>query len=133
LDAETRPGPVRAAPLTRMPQTRSTRKPRSLTHRPTTGMLLVAPAVALVSFFALIPIAFAGYISFTSWPLIGDYRFIGLENYRQAIADPAMWKALRYTLLYTGIVTGRSCCSATPWRCWCAPIAVARPFCARSS
>src|SRR5699024_4195816 len=60
----------------------------------------------LVSVLALLPIASAGYISFTNWPLIGDYRFIGLENYRQAIADPAMWKALRYTLLYTGIVTG---------------------------
>lgn len=105
LDAETRPGPVGAAPLTRLTPTRHTRKPRSLTHRPRTGMILVAPAVALVSFFALIPLAFAGFISFTNWPLIGDYRFIGLENYRQAIADPGMWKALRYTLLYTGIVT----------------------------
>ena len=67
--------------------------------------MLVAPAIALVTFFALIPLAFAVYISFTNWPLIGEYRFVGADNYVQAVRDPGMWKALRYTLLYTAIVT----------------------------
>lgn len=69
-------------------------------------MLLVAPALALVAFFALAPLVLALFISFTNWPLIGEYRFVGLDNYLQAVQDPGMWKALRYTLLYTGIVTG---------------------------
>ena len=105
IDAAARPGPAGAIATTETPPPRPARKPRSLTHRPATGVLLVAPAVALVSFFALIPIVFAAFISFTNWPLIGEYRFVGLENYRQAVVDPGMWKALRYTLLYTGIVT----------------------------
>ncbi|MGO2821132.1 MAG: carbohydrate ABC transporter permease [Brachybacterium tyrofermentans] len=110
LDAEARRGTIGgpsrpgAAPGGRSPRPGS-RRPRSLTHRPTTGALLVAPAIILVSFFALIPLGLAVYISFTNWPLIGEYRFIGLDNYAQAIQDPGMWKALRYTLIYTAIVT----------------------------
>ncbi|MFC7375067.1 carbohydrate ABC transporter permease [Brachybacterium sp. GCM10030267] len=105
LDAEARLGPTGARPVAEAMPPRPRRRPSSLTHRPRTGMLLVAPAIALVSFFALIPIVFAAYISFTNWPLIGEYRFVGLANYTQALADPGMWKALRYTLLYTAIVT----------------------------
>ena len=36
---------------------------------------------------------------------MGEYRFVGLDNYRLALSDPGMWKAIRYTLLYTAIVT----------------------------
>ncbi|GAA1489369.1 carbohydrate ABC transporter permease [Brachybacterium sacelli] len=110
LDAEMRePGRATAAAASRGTTTargpRRSRRPRSLTHRPLTGALLVAPAVALVTFFALVPLVLAGYISFTNWPLIGEYRFVGLDNYTQALRDPGMWKALRYTLIYTAIVT----------------------------
>ncbi|MGO1391622.1 sugar ABC transporter permease [Brachybacterium sp. JB7] len=105
LNAEARPGPAGPAPRTGPPRPQRSGRPRSLTHRPTTGIVLVAPAIALVTFFALIPLAFAVYISFTNWPLIGEYRFVGLDNYVQAVRDPGMWKALRYTLLYTAIVT----------------------------
>ncbi|WP_422117847.1 carbohydrate ABC transporter permease [Brachybacterium sp. UNK5269] len=106
LDAEARLQPAGVQSPTGLAQARRSRPPRSLTHRPSTGVLLVAPAVALVAFFALIPLVFAAYISLTNWPLIGEYRFVGLENYRQAVNDPGMWKALRYTLIYTAIVTG---------------------------
>jgi multiple sugar transport system permease protein len=69
-------------------------------------MLLISPALALVAFFALIPLGLAVFISFTNWPLIGEFRIIGVDNYVQAVQDPGMWKALRYTLVYTLIVTG---------------------------
>ncbi|MGO2607664.1 MAG: hypothetical protein ACTH8V_11155, partial [Brachybacterium tyrofermentans] len=71
LDAEARRGTIGgpsrpgAAPGGRSPRPGS-RRPRSLTHRPTTGALLVAPAIILVSFFALIPLGLAVYISFTN-------------------------------------------------------------------
>ncbi|MGP9539133.1 carbohydrate ABC transporter permease [Brachybacterium sp. AOP43-C2-M15] len=105
LDAGARSDPLAAGPVRDGARTPPGRRPVSLTHRPVTGILLISPAMALVAFFALIPIVFAAYISFTNWPLIGDYRFVGLENYRLALADPGMWKALRYTVLYTAIVT----------------------------
>lgn len=106
LDATTRPDSRGSRQREGAPAPASRRRPRSLTHRPTTGVLLVAPALALVAFFALAPLVLALFISFTNWPLIGEYRFVGLDNYLQAVQDPGMWKALRYTLLYTGIVTG---------------------------
>lgn len=85
---------------------RSRRRRRgSLTHPARTGILLVAPAVLLVALFALVPLVFAVYISLTNWPLIGEYRFVGLDNYRLALQDPGMFKAARYTLVYTLIVT----------------------------
>ena len=106
LDATTRPDSLGSLQQRGAPVPASRRRPRSLTHRPATGVLLVAPALALVAFFALAPLVLALFISFTNWPLIGEYRFVGLDNYLQAVQDPGMWKALRYTLLYTGIVTG---------------------------
>ncbi|MFC7623366.1 carbohydrate ABC transporter permease [Microlunatus sp. GCM10028923] len=79
--------------------------PRSLTHPPRTGLLLVLPAVIFVSVFVLAPLLVAVYISLTNFPLIGDYRFIGLENYAQAFTDPAFGWSIVYTLIYTAIVT----------------------------
>ncbi|MFC9463139.1 carbohydrate ABC transporter permease [Streptomyces coelicoflavus] len=70
-----------------------------------TGVLLVAPAFAFVVAFVLVPLGFAVYISLTNWPLIGRYRFIGLDNYRLLVEDPGFWHALGYTLVYTLVVT----------------------------
>ncbi|WP_066516547.1 carbohydrate ABC transporter permease [Curtobacterium ammoniigenes] len=77
----------------------------SLTHPPRTGLALVTPAILFVAVFVLIPLLFALYISFTNWPLIGGYRFIGLQNYLSLFQDPAFVGAIGYTLLYTAIVT----------------------------
>lgn len=78
----------------------------SLTHPPRTGLLLVAPAVLFVAVFVLVPLAFALVISLTNWPLIGDVRFTGLDNYTAIVSDAAFAKSVLYTLLYTVIVTG---------------------------
>ncbi len=82
------------------------RNPRSLTHPPRTGLLLTLPALAFVTVFVLVPLVFAVYMSFTNWPLIGSYQFIGLGNYAAIASDPVFWKSVGYTVLYTAIVTG---------------------------
>ena len=78
----------------------------SLTHRPRTGMLLVAPAFLFVLLLVVAPLVFAVVISLTNWPLIGSVKFIGLENYTNIRADTTFWHATVYTLVYTAIVTG---------------------------
>ena len=78
---------------------------RSLTHPPATGVALVSPALLFISVFVLAPLVFAIYISLTNWPLIGDYDFIGLDNYIAIAQDSAFWRSVGYTLLYTAIVT----------------------------
>jgi multiple sugar transport system permease protein len=55
--------------------------------------------------FVLVPLVFAVYISLTNWPLIGSYRFIGLDNYSAVFRDAAFRDSVLYTVLYTAIVT----------------------------
>jgi multiple sugar transport system permease protein len=69
-------------------------------------MALISPAFALVAVFVLFPLGFAVYISFTNWPLIGSYHFVGGRNYNLLIHDPAFIHSVLFTLLYTAIVTG---------------------------
>jgi multiple sugar transport system permease protein len=73
--------------------------------RPRTGMLLVAPAFLFVVAFVLFPLAFAVYMSFTNWPLIGPYHFVGLRNYGALGSDAGFVHSVLFTLLYTAIVT----------------------------
>jgi multiple sugar transport system permease protein len=68
-------------------------------------MVLISPAILFVAVFVLAPLIFAIYISMTNWPLIGDYRFVGLDNYRAIGQDLAFWRSVGYTLLYTALVT----------------------------
>jgi multiple sugar transport system permease protein len=77
----------------------------SVTHPARTGVALVTPALVFVGVFVLAPLVFAVYISLTNWPLIGDYHFIGLDNYAAIGHDTAFWRSVLYTLLYTAIVT----------------------------
>src|ERR671916_844611 len=77
----------------------------SLTHPTRTAWALVSPALLFVTVFVLVPLVFAVYISMTNWPLIGSYRFIGLDNYAAIFRDAAFRDSVLYTLLYTAIVT----------------------------
>jgi multiple sugar transport system permease protein len=78
----------------------------TLTHPSRTGMLLVAPAFLFVLVLVVAPLIFSIYISLTNWPLIGTYKYIGFENYRNIGDDTTFWHATVYTLIYTAVVTG---------------------------
>ncbi|MGH2850291.1 MAG: carbohydrate ABC transporter permease [Solirubrobacteraceae bacterium] len=69
------------------------------------GAALVTPACALVLAFVLFPLGYAIYISLTDWPLIGAIHYIGLANYKELFNDPQFLHAVKFTLLYTAIVT----------------------------
>jgi putative chitobiose transport system permease protein len=65
-----------------------------------TPYLFLAPALALIAVFVLYPIASVVYYSFTSYDIVRPPEFVGLDNYRQLIADPTFWKALTNSLVY---------------------------------
>lgn len=69
------------------------------------GLLLVAPAMALVFVFFVVPLGMTFWMSLHNWPLLGKSRFIGLGNYTAILADGQFWKSLRFTVLYTLVVT----------------------------
>lgn len=69
------------------------------------GLLYVAPAMALVLMFFVVPLVMTGWMSLNYWPLLGPHRFIGLDNYAAILRDNRFWGALRFTALYTAVVT----------------------------
>ncbi len=77
------------------------RRPRRLiTGETLTAWLFILPAfVGFVLFYAL-PAVRGLYISFTDWNLLRDPTFIGGANYREMIADPLFWNALKITAIY---------------------------------
>lgn len=91
-------GPVPTRPVRRR-NSRSARDARA-------GYGLVAPALAFVGVFILYPLAFGAYVSFTNYPLVGPYHFVGLTNYRSLVHDSNFVHSILFTLEYTAIVTG---------------------------
>ena len=61
--------------------------------------------MALVMMFFLVPLGMTLWMSLHAWPLLGVHRFIGLANYVAVWKDVRFWNALRFTALYTVVVT----------------------------
>ena len=69
-----------------------------------TPFLFLAPALLGLAVFRLAPIgiAVAGSLSGTS--LMGDLRYVGLDNFGYLLTDPEFWSSLRVTLLFNLII-----------------------------
>lgn len=91
------------ATLTHAPEIPNTRRrlPRPFAGHDWYSTLLVAPALIVLVFFALFPLAYAIYLAghfvdLTSITQIGDY--VGLSNFREALHNDAFSSAIRTTL-----------------------------------
>ena len=93
------------------PATRSATRPLSrgtrsaIARRPLTGMLFVAPTALIVLVLFLVPLGILLYMSFTDYPLLGSPTLNGVENYRAIPQDDLFLGAIKFTLVYTGVVT----------------------------
>ena len=71
------------------------------------GLLFAVPAVVLLLVFNVYPLLNAIYLSFHSWNLGGAPKFIGIENYVEAVDDLDVLRSVRATLYYTsGLIPG---------------------------
>lgn len=70
-----------------------------------TGIIMLAPALALVVVFVVVPLVFAIAISVTNWPLVGSVDFVGFANYVTAFTDTTFWASVLYTLVFAVIST----------------------------
>ncbi|GHD96618.1 carbohydrate ABC transporter permease [Streptomyces naganishii] len=61
----------------------------------------VLPGVLFFTFFAVVPMALAFYLSFTKWNGLGDPQPAGLDNWRKLIHDPRLTQSLTVTVLLT--------------------------------
>ncbi len=65
------------------------------------GYLYVFPAILFLTLLLVFPLAYAGYLAFREvLPQLAS-RFIGLANFRRALADPTFWSSLWITSVFT--------------------------------
>ena len=78
----------------------------SLGHtRKLAGMAFVLPGVLFTLVFFIFPLFLTGWISLHDWPLLGQHRFIGLDNYSRLLNDQQFWASLWFTTKYTLAIT----------------------------
>jgi hypothetical protein len=82
------------------PKPRKSRNPSAKQMTWNAWLFLLVPGVLFVVFMAL-PIVMALVLSFTDYAIVGDFEWLGLENYFQIAVDPFFWIALRNTAYYT--------------------------------
>jgi multiple sugar transport system permease protein len=70
------------------------------------GLGYAAPTAVFVAVFFVLPLLLVGRMSLHDWPLLaGDQGGNAPENYTDSTDSTLFWPAVRFTLLYTGIVT----------------------------
>ncbi|MFD5747309.1 carbohydrate ABC transporter permease [Streptomyces sp. NPDC127033] len=102
------PDRVAAAPRTppRRPAHRAARAAPRWRSRTVQGLGYAAPTALFVGVFFLLPLLLVGQMSLSDWPLLaGDQGANAPENYTDATGSTLFWPAVRFTLLYTVIVT----------------------------
>jgi multiple sugar transport system permease protein/sn-glycerol 3-phosphate transport system permease protein len=77
---------------------------RQALRRNLTAYAFLAPGLVFFGAFLLLPVAWVVRQSFMEGGVLGPPRFVGLDNWRAALHDPALLRALRNTLTYTVMV-----------------------------
>ncbi|GAA3641102.1 sugar ABC transporter permease [Kineosporia mesophila] len=74
-------------------------------RRQLAGLALVSPALLVVGIFFLIPLVMTFWMSLHDWPLLGEHRWVGLDNYTRALHDRNWLDSVMFTLKYTVFIT----------------------------
>lgn len=69
------------------------------------ALLFIAPALAFVTFFFILPLVMSAWMSLHNWPLMGEIKFVGLENYKRLLSDRQFMNSIVFTFKYTFWVT----------------------------
>jgi multiple sugar transport system permease protein len=69
-------------------------------RREWTAYLFNAPGLIVFLIFTVYSIYVSFMLSFHDWDLIGPWRFVGLENYRQVLQDPEFYESLGHTVYF---------------------------------
>ncbi len=62
--------------------------------------LFLMPAVLGILIFIIIPVICSFGLSFTQWDLLGDIKFVGLENYKEIFNDKVFYQILGNTVTF---------------------------------
>ena len=94
-----------ASPAVVTPRTARPRRSVLQRRRSRVAVLVVLPALVLVTVFFLIPLGLMAWMSFNSWPIFGQTRPIGLDNYREMLGDDTFRQSLAFTAKFTALAT----------------------------
>jgi trehalose/maltose transport system permease protein len=69
------------------------------------GGAMLAPSLAVIALVAAYPIGYAIWLSLNEYSVItpGLSRFVGLDNYLEALGSSEFWEAMKTTVLFTAI------------------------------
>jgi len=72
------------------------------------GATMLAPSLAVIALVAAYPIFYAIWLSLNEYSVItpGLSRFVGLDNYLDALGSSQFWEAMETTILFTVISVG---------------------------
>jgi multiple sugar transport system permease protein len=72
------------------------------------GAGMLAPSLAVIALVAAYPICYAIWLSLNEYSVItpGLSRFVGLDNYIEALGSAQFWEAMETTILFTVISVG---------------------------
>jgi multiple sugar transport system permease protein len=72
------------------------------------GATMLAPSLAVIALVAAYPIVYAVWLSLNEYSVItpGLSRFVGLDNYSEALGSSEFWEAMKTTVLFTVISVG---------------------------
>ncbi len=88
------------------PGARARRRGRALT-----GYAFLAPALALIGVFTLLPFLQGVLLSFQTWDGVGrDTPFVGVRNYERVLGDSIFWVSMRNAALFglVGFLAGNA-------------------------
>ena len=63
-------------------------------------VVLLFPSMVGMLAFIVLPMAASLVLSFTEWDMIGEIKWVGVQNYAQVLTDPAVHAALKNTALF---------------------------------
>lgn len=66
-----------------------------------TAFLMLMPSFVGVGIFLILPVLAVVVISLLQWNLISPPTFVGLANYRAALAAPGLWNSVKVTVIFS--------------------------------
>ena len=97
--------PAPATPMTRPMDGRPRRLKRAGAKPQWIGAAFISPSYVFILGFFVLPLIMTAWMSLHNWPLLGQPRLIGLQNYRDLLTDTQFWTSMGFTILYTALVT----------------------------
>jgi multiple sugar transport system permease protein len=92
----------------RLPLPRRRRKRSVFSEERRLGAAMLTPALAVIALVAAYPICYAVWLSLNQYSVVtpGLSRFVGLDNYTEALGSSQFWEAMKVTILFTVVSVG---------------------------